>query len=117
MIKRGTDDLKQLAILQSGLVRPFFCALERPLNDPCLVSSTPQSTVGVYSPSMPFDAGAVSAPPIGPPEEDIARLPTLPRRVPKCAETERRAAADRRTGRQANCDRGRPRRRCCERVV
>ena len=41
MIKRGTDDLKQLAVLQTSLVRPFFCALGPLLIDLCLVSSIP----------------------------------------------------------------------------
>jgi hypothetical protein len=44
MIKRGTDDLKQLAVLQSSLVRLLFRALEPSLTDLCLVSSIPPST-------------------------------------------------------------------------
>jgi len=41
MIKRGTDDLKQLAITQSSLVRPLFCVSKPLLTDLCLVSSIP----------------------------------------------------------------------------
>jgi hypothetical protein len=49
MIKRGTDDLKQLAVLQSGLVRLLFRALEPPLTDLCLVSSISPSTTTLHT--------------------------------------------------------------------
>ena len=44
MIKRGTDDLKQLAIPQSNLVRPLLCVLSPLLIDLCLVPHRPSFT-------------------------------------------------------------------------
>ncbi len=109
MVKRGTDDLKQLAITQSSLVRPLFCVLKPPLIDLCLVSSVP------HRPSCTIAPRAISAPPFSPPKEDIARLPTLSRCVPERSETKRRASAECCTSCQADC--GRTRRRYRGRVI
>ena len=103
MIKRGTDDLKQLAITQSSLVRPLFCVSKPLLTDLCLVSSIP------HRPSLSIAPRALSlsAPPFSPPKEDIARLPTLACCVPKRPEIKRRASADCGPSCQADCGRTR----------
>ena len=62
-----------------------------------------------------YSSCSLSAPPFSPPKEDIARLPTLSRCVPKCPETKRRASADCCTSCQADC--GRTRRRYRRRVI